>query len=39
MVIMTNNRVVVCDICNKEIELRWGIFGHDTLSRHNKEHK
>lgn len=33
------NRIVVCDICNKEIELRWGIFGHDTLYRHKKEHK
>lgn len=33
------NRVVICDICNKEIELRWGIFAHDTLGRHKKEHK
>jgi len=34
------NRVVICDICKKEIELRWGIFGHDALSRHKgKEHK
>ncbi len=34
------NRVVICEICNKEIELRWGIFGSDTLSRHKKaEHK
>jgi hypothetical protein len=29
-------RVVVCDICKKEIELRWGIFAHDSLSRHRK---
>jgi len=33
-------RLVICDKCNKEIELRWGIFAHDTLSRHLKaEHK
>jgi hypothetical protein len=33
-------RLVVCDKCGKEIELRWGIFAHDTLSRHYKlEHK
>jgi hypothetical protein len=30
------SRVVVCDICKKEIELRWGIFAHDSLSRHRK---
>jgi hypothetical protein len=35
-----SNRIVKCDMCNKEIELRWGIFGHDTLNRHIKaEHK
>lgn len=34
------NRIVFCNKCSKEIELRWGIFGHDALSRHNKlEHK
>lgn len=33
-------RIVVCDICKKEIEVRGGIFAHDTLSRHRKaEHK
>jgi hypothetical protein len=31
-----SGRVVVCDICKKEIELRWGIFAHDSLSRHRK---
>jgi hypothetical protein len=36
---MEKGRVVICDICKKEIELRWGIFGHDTISRHKKEHK
>jgi hypothetical protein len=36
---MEKGRFVVCDICNKEIELRWGIFGHDTLHRHKKDHK
>jgi hypothetical protein len=35
-----STRFVVCEICNKEIELRWAIFGSDTLSRHRKaEHK
>lgn len=37
---MSGSRLVICDICNKEIELRWGIFGHDTLNRHKKvDHK
>jgi hypothetical protein len=35
---VASNRVVICDVCQKEIELRWGIFGHDTLNRHMKEH-
>jgi hypothetical protein len=33
------NRIAVCSICNKEIEVRWGIFANSTLSRHMKEHK
>jgi len=34
------SKVVICDTCKKEIEVRWGIFAHDTLSRHRKaEHK
>jgi hypothetical protein len=33
------NKFVVCDICKKEIEVRAGIFAHDTLNRHLKEHK
>jgi hypothetical protein len=33
-----SNKVVICYICSKEIEVRWGIFAHDTLSRHKKEH-
>ena len=37
---MSGNRYIVCPECNKEIEVRWGIFAHDTLSRHRKaEHK
>lgn len=31
-------KVVVCPVCGKETEVRWGIFAHDTLSRHMKEH-
>jgi hypothetical protein len=31
---------VICEICGKQIEVRWGIFAHDTLTRHKKaEHK
>jgi hypothetical protein len=33
---VVSGRLVVCDTCGKEIELRWGIFGHDTLNRHRK---
>jgi hypothetical protein len=37
---VVSNRFVICDVCSKEIELRWGIFGSDTLRRHVKaEHK
>jgi hypothetical protein len=35
---MTNKRVAICEVCNKEIEVRWGIFANDTLKRHMKEH-
>ena len=31
------SRIVICPICNKEWELRWGIFAHDSLSRHMKD--
>jgi len=33
---LVSSRVVVCEICKKEIEVRWGIFAHDTLGRHRK---
>ena len=34
------SRVIICTLCKKEWELRWGIFAHDSLSRHMKaEHK
>jgi hypothetical protein len=32
------NRIVICNICKKEIEVKWGVFAHDTLNRHMKEH-
>ena len=35
---MASNRLVVCDICNKEIEVR-SDFAYMTLTRHIKEHK
>jgi uncharacterized protein YbaR (Trm112 family) len=33
------SRIVICPKCKKELEVRKGIFAHDTLSRHLKEHK
>lgn len=33
------SKAIVCDVCKKEIEVRWGIFAHDTLGRHMKEHR
>jgi hypothetical protein len=32
------NRIVSCSTCKKEIEVRWGIFAHHTLKRHENEH-
>lgn len=32
------SRMVICPVCKKEWELRWGIFAHDSLARHMKEH-
>lgn len=38
--IVEKSRTVICDICKKEVEVRWGIFANETLSRHKKaEHK
>ncbi len=38
--VMEKSRVVTCDICKRDIEVRWGIFANDTLNRHKKaEHK
>lgn len=37
---LMKNKFVMCNLCNKEIEVRQGIFASDTLSRHYKmEHK
>ena len=35
----TIKRVVVCTNCNKELEVRSGVFAHATLARHMKEHR
>ncbi len=35
---MSANRLIICPICNKEVEVRSG-FAHATLARHMKEHK
>jgi hypothetical protein len=38
--VMEKARTVICDLCGKDIEVRWGIFASDTLNRHKKaEHK
>ena len=34
-----SNRVVICSVCDKHIEVRWGIFASNTLSRHMKTQK
>jgi hypothetical protein len=36
--VVAANRVVICPVCNKEVEVRSG-FAHHTLARHIKEHK
>jgi hypothetical protein len=37
---MEKSRVVTCDLCKRDIEVRWGIFASDTLNRHKRaEHK
>jgi len=37
---MVKGRVVICDVCKKETEVRWGVFAHQTLYRHKKaDHK
>ena len=37
---LEKSRIAICDICNKEIEVRWGIFASDTILRHKRaEHK
>lgn len=35
---MAANRIVICETCGREIEVRSG-FAHMTLARHMKEHK
>jgi hypothetical protein len=35
---MEKGRIVACDLCGKELEVRWAIFAHQTLQRHLKEH-
>jgi len=38
--LIVSSRTVICEKCNKEIEVRWGIFANQTLSRHyGLEHK
>jgi len=36
---MEKSRYIICEVCGREIEVRWGIFASDTLVRHMKEHK
>ena len=38
--VVQKSRVAICEVCSKEIEVRWAFFASDTLSRHKKaEHK
>jgi hypothetical protein len=38
--VVEKGRVAICDICSREIEVRWGVFANATISRHKKaEHK
>jgi hypothetical protein len=38
--VVEKGKSVICEICDKQIEVRWGIFAHETLTRHKKaEHK
>jgi hypothetical protein len=32
------SRMVICPICKKEWELRWGIMANESLARHIKSH-
>jgi hypothetical protein len=31
------SRIIICPICKKEWDLRWGIMGYESLSRHIKD--
>jgi hypothetical protein len=33
------SRLVVCSVCKKEWDLRWGIMANESLARHLKECK
>lgn len=35
---MEKGRVIFCNQCDKQLEVRWAIFAHQTLQRHLKEH-
>jgi hypothetical protein len=38
--VVEKGRTVNCELCGRDIEVRWGIFANETLSRHKKaEHK
>jgi hypothetical protein len=39
MELIKMSRTVICPKCKKEMEVRKGIFAHETLYRHSKEHK
>jgi hypothetical protein len=32
------SRLVICSVCKKEWELRWGIMANESMSRHMKSH-
>lgn len=35
----TKDRVMICKVCKKELELKPGKFGYEVMSKHLREHK
>jgi len=33
------SRIIICPVCKKEWDLRWGIMANESLSNHMKAHK
>jgi hypothetical protein len=33
------SRLIICPVCKKEWDLRWGIMANESLAKHMKGHK